>query len=74
METIDIRTTNDNVTKIQFATNHGDNAYILTKNNSYDGQVAIKDGNSNLFIASKEDAENLIKALNKAIELNWFVY
>lgn len=44
------------------------NAMILRKVKS----IWITSETSEVSIASKEDAENLIKALQKAIELNWW--
>lgn len=37
-----------------------------------DGTIGLSDSEYIHDIRSKEDAENLIKALQKAIELNWW--
>ena len=39
--------------------------------NSYDGSFEIKDVDDSVFIESKQHALNLIKAVNKAIDLGW---
>lgn len=69
----------EEITEIVFAEprhNDEDNtpqAYSIEVGGEIRGDfVAISDaGGECVFINSKEHAENLIKALNKAIELNW---
>lgn len=66
---IDIRNTGvQKITSIVFADceKDGDNAYSLELSGSY---TKLYSANNWLFVDSKEDAQNLIKALQKAIEL-----
>lgn len=53
---------------IKFAEVSDDGAYQISKFED----VCIEDEATCLTIKTKEDAENLIKALQKAIELNWW--
>lgn len=49
-----------------------DSGYVLNLNFGPNGATVIESEDSFVFIDSKEDALNLIKALEKAIELgNW---
>lgn len=49
-----------------------DSGYVLNLNFDPNGLTVIESEDSFVFIDSKEDALNLIKALQKAIELgNW---
>ena len=79
MSTIDVRDMNEEtVSRIRFAEDHGkvggDDtcplACYLTLENAC---VAIDDPYDRVIIKDKEHALNLIKALNKAIELGWLV-
>lgn len=76
MSTIDIRGVVESpVTCIIFADNHESfvNATHLIKGDS-ESVVRIYDEEDDFVnITSKEHAENLIKALNKVIELKWVV-
>lgn len=73
MTTFDVRnTTNNEVTKIIFAdANAGYGCGLVV---DWEGNVTLvdyeEDGAST--IATKQDAENLIKALQKTIDLGWF--
>lgn len=71
---IDIREENaGDISEIKFweskGATGGDNAYLLE--NISGGTFAIKDEYDSVFIESKQHALNLIKALNKAIDLGW---
>lgn len=72
---IDIRTTGESrVTEIIFGDcNQSElDCYKLTLDNELSKVYSDYDGGTYVFIDSKEDALNLIKALQKAIELgNW---
>ena len=73
MSTFDVRNTKDNeVVKITFADSNSGYGCSIAKN-SY-GDVTLFDCEEDWAssIATKQDAENLIKALQKAIELGWF--
>ena len=73
MPTFDVRNTKDNeVAKITFADGNSGYSCSIAKN-SY-GDVTLFDYEEDWAsaIATKQDAENLIKALQKAIELGWF--
>ncbi len=58
-------------TEIQFAeeTKDPDDAYVLSK--AY-GNVSIGSDDNLVYIDSKEDAEMLIKALQKALNEGWW--
>ena len=76
MSTTDIRAANpEEVSAILFSdqTNDSDGC-ILRKRTfvSIETDCLREEGDSAVFIDSKEDAENLIKALEKAIELGWW--
>lgn len=73
MATIDIRN-GANIDKIQFATSAHDYYYGILLERSCNMFVGIldEDGDYCGKIKTKEDAENLIKALQKAIELGWW--
>ena len=73
MSTIDIRKYEPpEIDRIVFAENkdsvYTTIAYELTKEHK---RINIVDGDAYVIVTSKEHAENLIKALNKAIELGW---
>lgn len=75
MAMIDIRNIEQSeITKIEFAdeSERYHNAQFLVK--GLDGAVEIEslDVEAGITIASEEDAQNLIKALQKAIELGWW--
>lgn len=73
MATIDIRDGMDaEVDKIKFSDkeNHEDAAYL--KKHSFVSIHTYEDSIEPVFIDSKADAQNLIKALQKAIELGWW--
>ena len=71
---IDIRTKKE-LTSIIFSDpidEDGDSiAYKLTKSCNHKNHVLINDNTDYILIESKEHAENLKKALDKAIELGW---
>ena len=72
MASIDIRVNSkEEITNIEFADSMENNAYILTKYTGYAG-IQIENEDFGVEISSKEDAQNLIKALEKAIELGWW--
>ena len=76
MSTIDIRgvdPTKVNAILFSGRTNDSDGC-ILRKRTfvSIETDCLREEGDSAVFIDSKEDAENLIKALEKAIELGWW--
>lgn len=70
------------VTEIRFADDvDGENATTVShipheynNNTSASGMVAISDDENGISVVifSENDAENLIKALQKSIELKWF--
>ncbi len=73
MAKFDVRDSVEEITEIVFAEamdeDDDPNAYLLQHCRSF---IAIVDGlHSEVFINDKEHAQNLIKALNKAIELGW---
>lgn len=73
MSVLDIRKTADEpITNIVFA-DEGRNYVTATSlmKRSDHFRIVDEDDDSNLIIESKEQAENLIKAIEKAIELNW---
>lgn len=78
MSTIDIRDMdNTGINTIVFAETHGSVAsdedvplaYQIVRDE--DGDVSIQDTIESVFVSDKQHALNLIKALNKAIELGW---
>lgn len=75
---LDIRNNGEEeITQIRFADNQMDNATILeavpSENEGETGVVSIGDDDGvGVLIYTEEDAHNLIKALNRAIELGWF--
>ena len=78
MASIDIREyQSDSIDEIHFA---GEgvlvyNAFKLRKDEvNGDMVAAISDGCDRVLVYSKTDAENLIKALQKAIEFGWVAY
>lgn len=75
----DIRTEKpQQIENIRFADTSGeddDKACILSKEMSDAGAlITDEEADMTLLVACKNDAENLIKALGKAIELGWFDY
>lgn len=73
MLTFDVRNTTDTeVIKIVFANATLDYGCSLIKES--EGGVALVDCEDDFAscVATKQDAENLIKALQKAIKLGWF--
>lgn len=72
MITIDIsKQCNKETRLIRFSDSSGsiENAELLRR---YIDVVGINSEYLEIFLTSKEDAENLIKALQKAIELGWW--
>lgn len=73
MSTFDVRNTVDNeVTRIQFADPTAGCGCSLVKDSEGDVTLVDYEDDWASNIATKQDAENLIKALQKAIELGWF--
>lgn len=74
MSKFDVRNaTQDEINTIIFADTHPTYAIGNRIEKSEDPVVQIVDEQyDTMYIGSKEDALNLIKALNKAIELGWF--
>lgn len=75
MSTFDVRTQKpDELTVIKFADE--DNGYVVSTHLSRaddEGIVCINDEHDDyMYIRNEEDAECLILALRKAIELDWF--
>ena len=73
MSTIDIRASQEDVQRIIFSDSCDKGygvAYALEKHHTGDF-VQLQDGGEMVLISSKEHAANLIKALQKAIELGW---
>lgn len=73
MATIDIRDGMDveiNFIKFSDKENYEDAAYL--KKGSFVSIHTHEDSSEPVFIDSKADAQNLIKALQKAIELGWW--
>lgn len=70
MASIDIRTYESTpIFEITFADNYDSrNAYFISKENY---GLDIESNEYEVGLRSKEDVLNLIKALNKAIELGW---
>lgn len=46
-------------------------AYVINQSSAYSNTVEIHDGDEYVLVRDKEHAKNMIKALNKAIELGW---
>lgn len=75
MSSFDVRTsTPDEIDVIVFADTHASYSIAdrLEKRPRTSVIAIVDEQDDHLYIGSKEDALNLIKALNKAIELNWF--
>lgn len=73
MATIDIRlNSKEEITHIEFTDSMGTNAHVLTRYPGGYGGVQIENEHIGIEITSKEDAQNLIKALEKATELGWW--
>lgn len=84
MSTFDIRKdVQEVIDSIEFADAHvqikdlGDwdtypQAYTIDKRHRFFECPVISDGGDQLFISSVDDAKNLIKALEKAIALDWW--
>lgn len=72
MATIDIREDKSEIDAIIFSEEETRDgicvAYIMDKEL---GRLNIRDANEHVILTSKEHVLNLIKALNKAIELGW---
>jgi hypothetical protein len=64
---IDIRETEEEINEIVFA-DEGSHAHTLTKSH----YTSIRDNCDYVNLCNKEHALNLIKAIEKAIELDWF--
>lgn len=76
MSEFDVRLTAPKVTSIKFADAHENSfasGFQITLTGHGDGNtISISDDQSNfVLIHTKETAINLIKAINKAIELSW---
>lgn len=74
MSVFDVRKQTETVSKIIFADGVGTNineyqAYMLVQHDP--NTLTIEDQTDVLKIVGKEHANNLIKALNKAVELGW---
>lgn len=68
---LDIRNTQEEeVTSIRFWDDTGEDVVASTLTHAW-GKVAIEDSTTVVCVESKEHAINLIKALEKAIELGW---
>ena len=79
MSTLDIRDSSTSVEKIRFADNQSyQNAIEIMPWDAQDGAVIIKDRGYDgddlgyVVIANELDAKNLVKSIEKAIELGWF--
>lgn len=73
MSVFDVRKSGDNeVTRIQFADTSAGYGCSLVKDSEGDVTLVDYEDEWASTIATKQDAENLIKALQKAIELGWF--
>lgn len=74
MSVLDIRNTDEPVSKIVFS-DDGHNYVTATslEKRSDHFRIVDEDDNCNLIVESKQQAEHLIKALQKAIELKWVV-
>lgn len=73
MPVFDVRNTKDNeVTKIAFADKTAGYGCSLVKDSEGDVTLVDYEDDWASNIATKQDAGNLIKALQKAIELGWF--
>ena len=73
MSTFDVRNTTDTeVIKIIFSDITSYCGCSLIKDSEGDVMLADYEDEVASYIATKQDAENLIKALQKAIELGWF--
>lgn len=59
------------ITGIVFSEEKRRNTCIAHTLTQYEDKVKIVDSDEYVFIVDKEHAENLIKALHKAIELGW---
>ena len=71
----DIRTNQaEEITLLRFADNGGDYHVASGVLRRADGSIEVIDIESerDLWICSEEHAQNLVNALNKAIELGWF--
>lgn len=72
MATFDVRDNDPSIVEIVFADDCDGVAYSLDiSNNLGSGCVSIRDNVDYLVIESAEHAQNLKKALDKAIELGW---
>lgn len=77
MATFDVRNSgNEGITEIVFADEEDTQGFVQAYRLNFgcfreDNPIAIDDGENCVIINTKEHAENLIKALRKAIELGW---
>lgn len=76
MTVFDVREENSKIEKIVFNSVEGeysgyDVGYYLRKWDAEDGLVEINDRRAFVLVESAEHAQNLKKALDKAIELGW---
>ena len=70
MTSIDIRgEVKDFVDQIYFSDKRYSSAYLISKTSA---GVSIDTAIKSVYVETKEDAQNLIKALGKAIELGWW--
>lgn len=73
MATIDIRDVTDaEIDVIKFSDVKGNEDVCFLKKNTFVSIETAEENDWNYYIDSKEDAQNLIKALEKAIELGWW--
>lgn len=83
MTVFDVRNGSEGIKEIVFSESRVKDTTVacsIKPNKNYAGEIVITDSDYDyihnigyLVLVSKEDAENLIKALNKAIELEWVV-
>lgn len=73
MSTFDVRNSNqDNITKIVFADDRSEDGYVQACTIEFGlTHLEIYDGADSVIINSKQHALDLIKAIEKAIELGW---
>jgi hypothetical protein len=73
MSTIDVRGELENVSEIRFADKDSYDYCpdVIRGGGARQTTLVETDSDRELVIRNKEHAENLIKALNKAIELGW---
>lgn len=75
MVAIDVRPDKQEVSTIIFADRYDSSgvslAHAIVPNDEDSYTIAIYDGSKQVYIESKEHAENLIKALKEAIKRGW---